>query len=42
MRVDSPLIAWITDDLMGRLQFVKLQHGVTERLIFNIGYQEIE
>ena len=36
IRVDSPLIEWITDYLMGRLQFVGLQWSVSEHLIYNI------
>ena len=37
MHVDSPLVTWVDDYLMGRLQYVRLQNCVSDRLISNIG-----
>ncbi|XP_029924017.1 olfactory receptor 52K2-like [Myripristis murdjan] len=36
MQVEAPLVTWIGDYLTGRPQFVRLQNGMSERLISNI------
>ena len=37
MQVDSPLVTWVGDCLMGRLQYVRLQICVSDSLIANWG-----
>ena len=37
IQVDSPLVTWVSDYLTGRLQYVRLQNFVSDRLIGNIG-----
>ena len=37
MQVDSPLVTWVDDYLMGRRQYLRLQNCESDRLINNIG-----